>query len=139
MKTSASPSESPSSCVSPEIPYTTTNASAQIDARKRSAIAVVSARGFGRPGGTIRRVGRAGGSSRRLPTSSTRADRSTSRALLMQAPPDQHADDDERCRGEEPGDEPFRHGADAPERPAAAIVGMLRPEHIGDERVELRV
>src|SRR3954463_7666038 len=138
MKTSASPSESPSSCVFPEIPYTTTNASAQIDARKRSAMAVVSARGFGTPGGTIRSLGCAPGSRRRLPTSSTSADRSRSRALLMQAPPDQHADDDERGGAEEPGDEPFRHGADASERPAAAIVGMLRPDHIGDERVELR-
>ena len=34
---------------------------------------------------------------------------------------------DERGGGEEPGDEPFRHGPDAADRPAAAVVRMFRP------------
>ena len=40
---------------------------------------------------------------------------------------------------EEPGHEPFGDRPDVTERPAAAIIGMLRVVDVEDERVELRV
>src|SRR5213595_2168524 len=40
---------------------------------------------------------------------------------------------------DEPGDEALRHRADVTERPATAIVGMLRVLDVADDRVEVTV
>src|SRR4051794_19189638 len=101
--------------------------------------AATSAPGRGTRFSTIRRGSRC--ELRRLPRprSSTSPESTQSLALAMQPLADRHADTDEDGRREEPGHEPFGDGADAPDRPAAAVIRMLCPVHVRDERVELAV
>src|SRR4051794_6626025 len=137
-----SPRQGPSSCVwsgSESIAYTTTNATARSEARKSSAIATVSAPGFGGCLGRIRRASLLG-FRRPRPSNSTRPETSRSRALLTRQPlPDDDAEEHERLRCDEPGHKPLGDRADVPERPPAAVVGVLRVVDVRDDRVQLRV
>src|SRR4051794_35197814 len=81
---------------------------------------------------------RSGSFGRPRPASRTTAETSAFLTLLMAEPlPDRHAGEDEDGRCEEPGDEALRHGSEVPERPAAAVVRVLRVLDVGDDRVEL--
>src|SRR4029077_15765156 len=75
---------------------------------------------------------------RRRPTRSTAAATRNARALPTAEPlPEHEADADERGRRQEPRDKPLRHGADVPDRPAAAVVGVLRVLDVAHDRVHL--
>src|SRR6478736_1387061 len=115
------------------------NAIAEMEESASRARAATSAPGRGTRISMIRRGSR--GELRRLPRprSSTSPESSQSLALAMQPLPDRHADTDEDGRPEEPGHESLGDRADAADRPAAAVIRMLRPIHVRDERVELAI
>src|SRR4029079_5811656 len=52
---------------------------------------------------------------------------------------DYHADGDERRHPDEPGDEALRNRADVADRPAAAVIRVLRVLDVADDRVELAI
>src|SRR5579884_1766541 len=117
----------------------TMNPTAQRAAKKSSRIAHVSAPGFGARFGTVRSASLRG-FGRLRPRRSTSPATSESRALLTAKPlADDDAEADERDHAEEPGDEALRHRTDVAERPAAAVVDVLRVQDVGDDRVQLRV
>src|SRR5579862_502865 len=91
--------------------------------------------------GTMRSASFDGLRRRRLrPSASTTAETIASSALrMLQLLPYRHAQPDEHDHGDEPRHEPLRHGADLADPPAAAVVGVLRPVDIADDRVELPV
>src|SRR3954451_15895513 len=69
-------------------------------------------------------------------TARERARRARSASASRLDPLSDHgAGRDQQDDPDEPGDETFRHRADVSERPAAAIVRMLRVEDIADDRV----
>src|SRR3954454_15450516 len=106
-----------------------------------SAIAHVSAPRSTSMSGTTR-SGSLSRCRRRLPreASSTSPESSASFALAMLQPlPDHEAEADQHRPGEEPRDEPLGDRADVAERPAAAVVRMLRVEDLAYDRVGLRV
>src|SRR3954467_2705182 len=75
---------------------------------------------------------------RRLAKTSVAAETSSALALLMAQPlSEQDADRDERRGRQEPGHEPFRHRPEMADRPAAAVVRVLRPLDVADNRVHL--
>src|SRR3954453_12201969 len=146
MQRHASPSERPRNCVWCGIrstAYTTTKAIAQTVPAPRRASASSSARGLGSPGGTT--GSRSPGFSRgfvRCRKSSTAAATRKSFGLArftLEPLADDHADDDQRGRRDEPGDEPFWNRAEVADRPAAAVVRVLRVLDVGDYRVQIPV
>src|SRR5581483_12445867 len=96
-------------------------------ARPSSASAKSSAPGLGSPSGTTRSrsPGFNRGRRRRRNSSTAPATRKSFGLgrFTLQPLADHDADRDQGDRGDEPGDEPFRDGADVTDRPAAAIVG----------------
>src|SRR5581483_157486 len=116
-----------------------TNATAHAAATKSRRIAAVSAPGLGGSFGTVRSAsGR--GLRRPRPASSTSPATRESRSLATAEPlADREAQADERAGGEEPRHEPLRHGPEMAERPAAAVVRVLRQLDVADDRVELPV
>src|SRR3954464_14483278 len=101
-------------------------------------IAQVSAPGFASKSGTTR-AALERGERRPRPATSTRPESRRSLALPMQPLPDDETDSEQRGAGDEPRDEAFGNRPDIPERPAAAVVGMLRVLDVADDRVELAV
>src|SRR5205807_987138 len=138
---SDSPSESPSSCVfagRSSTAYTTMNATAHADESPSSRSMERSARASVSRFGMILGASLRGGRFR--PTRSTSAATSQSFALATAQPlPKQHAERDEHAHAEEPRHETLRNRPDVTERPAAAVVGALRPFDVSDDRVKLAV
>src|SRR5436190_23807079 len=85
--------------------------------------------GLGGPTGTMRGGAGSSGGGLRRPSSSSAAAVTRSLVLALmssQTAPDREADSHERGRADQPGDDPFRDRPDVSERPAAAVVGVLR-------------
>src|SRR3954451_16534342 len=108
----------------------------QSDDNSSRTIAQVSAVGFASKSGTTRAASERG-ERRPRPATSTRPDTRSSFALAMQPLSDHEAHAEQRGAGDEPRDEAFGNRPDVPERPAAAVVGMLRVFDVADDRIEL--
>src|SRR5579884_1957216 len=108
--------------------------------RSSSTITASSLPGCSSPGGTIgSRSEGSFGRRRPMPSSVSETSRSLALAMARQPLADHHADRDERERRDEPRDQALGHGAEMTDRPAAAVVRVLRVLDVPDDRVELPV
>src|SRR5581483_3040571 len=115
------------------------NPAAKSAARKSRPTAAVSARGFGGNAGTTRSDS-FGGFARPRPSRRTiAATRKRPSLRTLEPLPYDDADRNEESGRQEPRDETLGHRADVADRPAAAVVGMLDPVDVADDRVELPV